>query len=81
MSVLATPLSERVDVIDLDPYGSASIFLDSAIKSIADGGLLCVTCTDVATLCGNNSDACFYKYGSFSIRAPFCHEMVIILSL
>lgn len=60
----------------MDPYGSASIFIDSAVRSIADGGLLCVTCTDVSTLCGNNADACFYKYGTFSLKAPFCHEMV-----
>jgi tRNA (guanine26-N2/guanine27-N2)-dimethyltransferase len=25
------------DVIDLDPYGSASIFLDSAVQSVSDG--------------------------------------------
>lgn len=30
---------EKFDVIDLDPYGSASPFLDAAIESIADGGI------------------------------------------
>jgi tRNA (guanine26-N2/guanine27-N2)-dimethyltransferase len=35
----------RFDVIDIDPFGSASEFLDSAVQAIADGGLLCVTCT------------------------------------
>jgi tRNA (guanine26-N2/guanine27-N2)-dimethyltransferase len=39
------------DVVDLDPYGSAIPFLDSAIQSMADGGLLCVTFTDMAVLC------------------------------
>jgi tRNA (guanine26-N2/guanine27-N2)-dimethyltransferase len=42
-----------VDVVDLDPYGSASPFIDAAIGSIADGGLLCVTCTDLAVLAGS----------------------------
>lgn len=32
------PLEERFDVIDLDPYGSPSIFLDSTLQSVKDGG-------------------------------------------
>ena len=37
--------AQRFDVIDIDPFGSASEFLDSGVQAIADGGLLCVTCT------------------------------------
>ena len=33
-------LSQRFDVIDLDPYGSAAPFLDAAVQSVADGGWL-----------------------------------------
>lgn len=36
---------DRFDVIDIDPFGSASKFLDSAVQAVANGGLLCVTCT------------------------------------
>ena len=39
--------SVKYDVIDLDPYGSAAPFLDSAVQAIANGGLLCITCTDM----------------------------------
>lgn len=28
----------RVDVVDLDPYGTAAPFIDAAIGCIADGG-------------------------------------------
>lgn len=28
----------RVDVVDLDPYGTAAPFLDAAIQSVTDGG-------------------------------------------
>lgn len=28
----------RVDVVDLDPYGSAAPFLDAAVQSVLDGG-------------------------------------------
>lgn len=71
------PPSSRFDAIDLDPYGSASIFLDSAVQAVADGGILLVTCTDMGVLCGNHSEACFGKYGSMSLKAKFCHEMAL----
>jgi tRNA (guanine26-N2/guanine27-N2)-dimethyltransferase len=44
---------DRFDVVDLDPYGSPHTFLDGAVQSVKDGGLLLVTCTDMAVLCGN----------------------------
>lgn len=72
------PTSSRFDAIDLDPYGSASTFLDSAVQAVADGGILLVTCTDMGVLCGNHSEACFAKYGSMSLKAKFCHEMVSV---
>jgi tRNA (guanine26-N2/guanine27-N2)-dimethyltransferase len=72
---------EAFTVVDLDPYGSAIPFLDAAVKSVADEGLLCVTCTDMAVLAGGHlSETCFAKYGAISIpNVPFCHEMVHIL--
>lgn len=33
-----SPFTKRFDVIDLDPYGSPSQFLDSTVQSIRDGG-------------------------------------------
>jgi tRNA (guanine26-N2/guanine27-N2)-dimethyltransferase len=32
-------------VVDLDPYGAPTPFLDPAMRAVADGGLLCVTAT------------------------------------
>lgn len=72
------PPSSRFDAIDLDPYGSAATFLDSAVQAVSDGGILLVTCTDMGVLCGNHSEACFGKYGSMSLKAKFCHEMVSV---
>ena len=46
------PLDYRFSVIDLDPYGSPTPFLDAAVQSTKDGGLMCITCTDMAVLCG-----------------------------
>ena len=41
-------------VVDLDPYGTAVPFLESALGALADGGLLAVTFTDMAVLCARN---------------------------
>ena len=41
---------DRFDVVDLDPYGSPTPFLDGAVQAVTEGGLLCVTCTDLAVL-------------------------------
>lgn len=64
------------DAIDLDPYGCPSRFLDSAVQAVRDGGLLLVTCTDMAVLAGNSPETCYVKYGAVSLRSPACHEMV-----
>lgn len=69
------------DVVDLDPYGSPTRLLDAAVQSVADGGLLLVTATDMAVLCGNNGDACYAKYGSYPLHRPYCHEQAIRIVL
>ena len=35
-----TPERNRVDVVDLDPYGTAAPFIDAAVQCITDGGML-----------------------------------------
>lgn len=72
---------KEFDVVDLDPYGSPSIFLDSAVQSVADGGMLMCTATDMAVLCGNNGEVCYSKYGSYPSRAKYCHEMALRILL
>uniref|UniRef100_A0A7N8WSQ6 tRNA (guanine(26)-N(2))-dimethyltransferase n=1 Tax=Mastacembelus armatus TaxID=205130 RepID=A0A7N8WSQ6_9TELE len=72
---------ERYDVIDLDPYGSPASFLDAAVQAVSDGGLLCITCTDMAVMAGNSGETCYSKYGSVSIKAKYCHEMALRIIL
>ncbi|XP_053195426.1 LOW QUALITY PROTEIN: tRNA (guanine(26)-N(2))-dimethyltransferase [Scomber japonicus] len=72
---------ERYDVIDLDPYGSPAGFLDAAVQAVSEGGLLCVTCTDMAVMAGNSGETCYSKYGSVSIKAKYCHEMALRIIL
>ena len=50
---------KKFDVIDLDPYGSAVPFIDAAVQAVAEDGLLCITCTDMAVLAGSQSESMF----------------------
>ncbi|TPX36107.1 hypothetical protein SeLEV6574_g05168 [Synchytrium endobioticum] len=69
-------------IVDLDPFGTASPFIDAAVQAVASGGLLCVTCTDMSVLCGNHTEVCFEKYGGTAIAGtPFCHEAALRLVL
>ncbi|KAE9549975.1 hypothetical protein FO519_006817 [Halicephalobus sp. NKZ332] len=72
-----TSYSTRFHIVDLDPYGTAAPFLDAAVQSVADGGLLMVTCTDMAVLCGNAPEACFLKYKSTALKHSANHEMAL----
>jgi tRNA(guanine-26,N2-N2) methyltransferase len=77
------PQKQLVDVVDLDPYGTASPFLESAVACAKEGALMLVTCTDSAILCGNYAETCHAKYGCLSARLGPCHEMAprIVLAL
>ena len=57
---------------------SPAPFLDSAVQAVAgDGGLLCITATDMAVLCGNSPETCYTKYGSVSLKTRSCHEFAV----
>jgi tRNA (guanine26-N2/guanine27-N2)-dimethyltransferase len=72
---------KQFDVIDLDPYGSAIPMIDSAIQSVKNNGLLCVTFTDMPVLCGNYPETTYYKYNSIPYKTSFCHEMAKRIAL
>jgi tRNA (guanine26-N2/guanine27-N2)-dimethyltransferase len=63
------------DVIDLDPYGTAAPFLDSAIQAINNDGLLCVTCTDSAIFASHGYlEKTYSQYGGLPLKGEPCHE-------
>ncbi|MDI1486111.1 MAG: RNA methyltransferase tRNA(m5U54)methyltransferase [Ramalina farinacea] len=62
-------------VVDLDPYGTATPFLDAAVRAVADGGLLCVTCTDSAIFASTGYlEKTFSQYGGLPLKGPQAHE-------
>ena len=69
------------DVVDLDPYGTALPFLDGALSTLTNDGLLCVTFTDMAVLCARKPSVCFYRYGATPLGKPYCHEQALRMVL
>ena len=70
---------KRFDYVDVDPFGSPVPYLDSAIRALRNGGLLALTATDMAPLCGVHARACLRKYGGQPLRTEYCHELAVRL--
>ncbi|CAO1340809.1 unnamed protein product [Diamesa tonsa] len=77
----STKPDKRFTAIDLDPYGCPNRFLDGALQSVQDGGLLLITATDMAVLAGNTPEACYIKYGSIPLKSKACHEIALRILL
>ncbi|KAJ7685216.1 N2,N2-dimethylguanosine tRNA methyltransferase [Mycena polygramma] len=74
--------AKRVDVVDLDPYGTAAPFIDAAVQCVRDEGLICVTCTDLAVLATTNfSEKCYSNYGGVPVKSEYSHEAALRLVL
>jgi tRNA (guanine26-N2/guanine27-N2)-dimethyltransferase len=72
----------QYDIIDLDPYGSAAPYVDGAIQAVVHGGLLAITCTDMAALGGSHPETCYGRYGAFPIqRVGYLQELALRLLL
>jgi tRNA (guanine26-N2/guanine27-N2)-dimethyltransferase len=70
---------KRFDIVDVDPFGSPVPYIDSAIRALRNGGVLSLTATDLAPLCGVHRKACLRRYGGKSLRTEYCHEIALRL--
>ena len=70
---------KRFDVIDVDPFGTPAPYMDSAMRALRNHGLLALTATDLAPLCGVHAKACIRKYGGKPLRTEYCHELAVRL--
>jgi tRNA (guanine26-N2/guanine27-N2)-dimethyltransferase len=70
---------KRFDIIDVDPFGTPVPYLDSAFRALKNKGVLAVTATDLAPLCGVHAKACVRKYGGRPLRTEYCHELAVRL--
>lgn len=62
------------DYIDIDPFGTPNPFLDAAVQSIKNKGILAVTATDTSALCGSYPSAGQRKYWATPLRNELMHE-------
>lgn len=70
---------QRFDYIDIDPYGSPVPYLESALRACRDRGIIALTATDMAPLCGVNPKACLRKYGGWPLRTEYSKELALRL--
>jgi tRNA (guanine26-N2/guanine27-N2)-dimethyltransferase len=78
--LLTESREKRFDFVDVDPFGTPAPYLNAAIQSLnPDGGLLALTATDMPVLCGAYQKVALRRYGGFSARVPFVHEIAVRL--
>lgn len=75
-------LSEnKFDYIDIDPFGSPTGFVDSAMRSISHNGIIAATATDTAALCGVYPKTALRRYGVKSFHSNVMHETALRILL
>ena len=72
---------ERGAIVDIDPFGSPSRYLDCGIRATSHGGLLSVTATDLTVLHGIFPKACKRKYYGTPVRTEYGNEIAMRLIL
>ena len=64
---------QKFHIVDIDPFGTPSPFLDAASASVRN--LLSVTATDTAPLCGAHLKAGIRKYAAVPLNTEYHSEM------
>lgn len=72
---------EKFDYVDLDPFGTPVRQLQAGVCATAAGGVLSVTATDTAALCGVYPRVSKRRYGASSVSCHFSHEIGIRILL
>jgi tRNA (guanine26-N2/guanine27-N2)-dimethyltransferase len=82
MGRLETLLSDhRFDWVDIDPFGTPAGFLDLAVAAVKDGGILAVTGTDKAALCGVYPEVCLRRYNARPLHNDLMWEVALRILL
>jgi tRNA (guanine26-N2/guanine27-N2)-dimethyltransferase len=68
---------QKFDYVDVDPFGTPARQLQAALSATKDGGIVSITATDTAVLCGVYPKVCIRRYGASPINNHFHHETAI----
>ena len=71
----------RASIVDIDPFGSPSRYIDCAIRATMHGGMLALTATDLQVLHGLFNKAAKRRYYGTPIKTEFSNEIAIRLIL
>jgi tRNA (guanine26-N2/guanine27-N2)-dimethyltransferase len=78
--LLSESREKRFDYVDVDPFGTPTPFLNASFQSLnPNGGFLAITATDMPVLCGSYQKVALRRYGGFSVKSPFVHEIAVRL--
>jgi tRNA (guanine26-N2/guanine27-N2)-dimethyltransferase len=69
------------DYVDVDPFGSPIRQIQAGLSATDEGGVLSVTATDTAVLCGVHPGTSIRRYGSVPLNNHFHHETGIRILL
>ncbi len=64
----------RLSFVDIDPFGSPSPFIDCGLRAVKDEGVLSVTATDSAVLCGYYPEVAQRRYYGTSLKTEYAKE-------
>lgn len=74
-----TQEEERFGIVDLDPFGTPARHIDCVLRAVTDGGLMSITATDTAVLCGIYPEVCMRRYYGRPLNNSYGNETAIRL--
>ncbi len=72
---------KKYDCIDIDPFGTPAPFLEASLNGLNYGGILGISATDTAVLCGAKPSVCLNRYGANSMKWVSAKEVGIRILL
>jgi len=81
LNLCALISEKKFDYIDVDPFGSPAYYIDSAVRSIRNNGIIACTATDTSTLCGIYQNVCFRRYGAVPFYSSVMKEVALRILL
>jgi tRNA (guanine26-N2/guanine27-N2)-dimethyltransferase len=72
---------QRFGIVDLDPFGTPARHIDCVLRAVLHGGLVSITATDTAVLCGIYPEVCMRRYYGRPLNNSYGNETAIRLLL
>lgn len=73
--------SERVEIVEIDPFGTPAYYLDNGVRAVKDEGMICITATDTPVLQGLYPRIALRRYYGSSLRCEYSNEIGLRLIL